>query len=112
MDSTTTYRDLISLWLDDPTVAALLSEPELEDLIDRMALEDIRARSRIMLEDPSKPLRLVAQQAQDQIIYDLFLVPILGVEPLDADPETIPLLTPAQLLAQVIREERDAPQPC
>lgn len=112
MDSTTTYRDLISLWLDDPTVAALLSEPELEDLIDRMALEDIRARSRIMLDDPNKPTQLVARQAQDQTMYDLFLVPILGVEPLDTDPETIPLQTPAQVLATIMREERDTPQPC
>lgn len=111
MDSTA-YRDLISLWLDDPTLATLLSETEIEDLTDRMALEDIRARSRIMLEDPGKPMRLVAQQAQDQTMYDLFLVPILGVEPLDTDPETIPLLTPAQLLAQITREERDTPQPC
>lgn len=111
MDSTT-YRDLISPWLDDPTVAALLSDHELAELTDRMALEDIQARTRIMLEDPTKPLVLVVQQAQEQTIYDLFLVPILGVEPLDTEPETIPLLTPAQLLQTIVREERDAPQPC
>ena len=111
MDSTA-YRHLISLWLDDPAFATLLSETEIEDLTDQMALEDIRARSRIMLDDPNKPTQLVARQAQDQTMYDLFLVPILGVEPQDTDPETIPLLTPAQLLAQITREERDTPQPC
>ncbi len=111
MDSTT-YRDLISPWLDDPAIAGQLSQIEIQDLTDRMALYYEEARARIMLEDPTKPAKLVAQQALDQTLYDVFLIPILGVEPVDAEPETIPLLTPAQLLQRIIREERDAPLPC
>lgn len=111
MDTTTTYREAIGLWLDDPTVEQMLSETELADLIDQMALEDIRARAQIMLEDPTKPMERVVIEAQQRTIFDLFLVPILGVEPVETDPDTIPLLTPAQLLAQVMQEERDTAQP-
>lgn len=111
MDSTT-YRDLISPWLDQPAIAELLSDEQLEDLTDQMALADIAARTQIMLEDPTKPLAAVAQQAQERTIYDLFLVPVLGVEPLDSEPETVPPPMPAQLLQKIVREEREPHQPC
>ena len=101
MDTTTTYREAIGLWLDDPTVEQMLSETEPggSDRPDGVGGHPSPSPDHAGGPDQADGTGR-DRGAATQTIFDLFLVPILGVEPVETDPDTIPLLTPAQLLAQ------------